>query len=154
MEEDEHEDKKMTTEASAEDRRCVQGIGDNDIDGSGSTTGPVDWQQQGSVDFTCYRAANSNTVSSLSIRCLVLILFSSDYFFLFAARNTISIAIMRKIFLYQVYINLAYVPPTYTRVKKLRVLMINKDVRKYLARKKRNEILIWCWNNSGNASNS
>ena len=53
---------------------------------------------------------------------------------------------MGKIFLYQVYTNLAYVPPTYRRVKKLQVLMINKDVRKYLARKNGNEILIWSWN--------
>ena len=54
---------------------------------------------------------------------------------------------MGKIFLYQVYTNLAYVPPTYRRVKKLQVLMINKDVRKYLARKNGNEILIWSRNN-------
>ena len=40
-----------------------------------------------------------------------------------------------------------YVPPAYRRVKKLRVLMINKDVRKKLARKNGNEILIWSWNN-------
>ena len=41
----------------------------------------------------------------------------------------------------------AYVPPTYRRVKKLRVLIINKDVRKCLARKNGNMILIWSWNN-------
>ena len=55
---------------------------------------------------------------------------------------------MRKIFLYQVYTNLLYVPPVYRRVKKLRVLMINKDVRKSLALKKGNENTIWIWNNS------
>ena len=55
---------------------------------------------------------------------------------------------MRKIFLYRVYTNLAYVPPMYRRVKKLRVRMINKDVRKSLAIKKGNEILIWSWNDS------
>ena len=33
------------------------------------------------------------------------------------------------------------------RVKKLRVMIINKDVSKYLARKNGNEILIWRWNN-------
>ena len=55
---------------------------------------------------------------------------------------------MQKIFLYQVYTNLAYVPPTYGRVKKLQIIMINKDVRKYLARKKGNENPIWNWNDS------
>ena len=55
---------------------------------------------------------------------------------------------MQKIFLYQVYTNLAYVPPTYRRVKKLLVLVINKDVHKHLARKKGNENPIWSWNNS------
>ena len=46
------------------------------------------------------------------------------------------------------YTNLEYVPPKYRRVKKLQVLMINKDVRKSLARKKGNENPIWSWNNS------
>ena len=36
--------------------------------------------------------------------------------------------------------------PTYD---KLRVLIINKDVRKLLARKNGNENPIWSWNNSG-----
>ena len=55
---------------------------------------------------------------------------------------------MRKILLYQMYNNLAYVPPTYRRVKKLRVLIINKDVRKSLQRKNGDENLIWTWNDS------
>ena len=75
-----------TTEVSEEDRRRVQGIGEYDGGDSGLTMGPVDWQQQRSVDFTCYRVANSNTVSSLSYHCLVLILFSLDSFFLFTAK--------------------------------------------------------------------
>ena len=54
---------------------------------------------------------------------------------------------MQKIFLYQVYTNLAYVPPTYRRIKKLQVLVINKELCKSLARKNGNEILIWIWNN-------
>ena len=54
---------------------------------------------------------------------------------------------MRNIFLYQVYTNLAYVPPTYRIVKKLQVLMINRNLRKSLAHKNGNEILIWSWNN-------
>ena len=54
---------------------------------------------------------------------------------------------MLKIFLYQVYTNLAYVTPTYSRVKKLRVLTINKNLRKSLASRNGNEILIWIWNN-------
>ena len=67
-----------TMEASTEDIQRVQGIRDDNGGGSGLTTGPVDWQQQRSVGFTCYRVANSNTVSSLYICCIVLILFSSD----------------------------------------------------------------------------
>ena len=55
---------------------------------------------------------------------------------------------MRKVFLYQVYTNLAYVLCTYSRVKQLRVLVINKDVLQSLARKKGNKILIWRWNDS------
>ena len=54
---------------------------------------------------------------------------------------------MLKIFLYQVYTNLAYVTPTYSRVKKLRVLTINKNLRKSLASRNGDEILIWIWNN-------
>ena len=34
----------------------------------------------------------------------------------------------------------------YRRVKKLQVLIINKDICKYLALKKGNDILIWSWN--------
>ena len=40
----------------------------------------------------------------------------------------------------------AYVPPTYRRVKKLLVLIINKDVRKSLVHKNGNDILVWRWN--------
>ena len=137
-----------TTYSSVKDRQCVQGILGKDGGGIGSTTSPMGWKQERGVDFPCYHVANSNTVLSLSRRCLVLILFSSDYFFpLFTTINTISTAIMRKMFLYQVYTNLAYVRRTYRRVKKLQILLINKDVRKSLARKNRNEILIWSWNN-------
>ena len=106
-----------TNEALAEDIRRVQGIGDDNGGGIVLMTGPIDWQQQQSVDFPCYRVANSNTVSYFSHCCLVLIFFSSDYFFLFTARNTISTEIMRKIILYQVYTNLTYVPPAYRREK-------------------------------------
>ena len=69
-----------TTEVLADDRRRVQGIRDDGGGGSVLTTILVDWKQQRTVDFPCYRVANSNTVSSLSCRCLVLILFPSDYF--------------------------------------------------------------------------
>ena len=41
----------------------------------------------------------------------------------------------------------AYEPSTYRRVKKLRVLIKNKNLRKSLARRNGNEILIWSWNN-------
>ena len=70
----------MTTDALEEDRRCVQGIKDKDRGVIISTAGLVDWQQQRSVDFLCFQIYNSNTVSSLSSRCLVLILFSPDSF--------------------------------------------------------------------------
>ena len=85
-----------TTDASSKDRQSIQGIEDDDGGGSGL-------QRRRSVDFTFYCVANSNTVSSLSYRCLVSVLFSSDsFFFLFTARKTISTATMWKIFLYQV----------------------------------------------------
>ena len=70
------------------------------------------------VNFPSYRVANSNTVSSLSRRCLVLIFLLLYSFFSFVSRNTISTAIMWKIFLHQVYTNLAYVTLTDKRVKK------------------------------------
>ena len=57
-------------EASEEDRIRVQGKGDDDGGGSGSTARPVDWQQQRSVGFTCYRVANSYTISSLLVAAL------------------------------------------------------------------------------------
>ena len=83
------------TEVLAEDRQRIQGIRDDDIGSSGSTMGPVDWQLQRSVNFPYYCVANSNTVLSLSHRFLILILFSSDYFFSsFTARKTISTEIM------------------------------------------------------------
>ena len=66
-----------TTDTSAEYRWYAQGIGDKDGGGRGSTTAPVDWQQQWGVDYPCYCVATSNTVSSLSCCCLVLIYFSS-----------------------------------------------------------------------------
>ena len=137
---------KNKTDASAEDIRCVQGIEDNDGAGSGSTTGLMGWQRQWSDDFTCFQVANSDTVSSISSYFIVLILISSDFFFLFATWNTISTAIMRKILSYQVHTNLVYIPPTYRGVKKLWALMINKELRKSLARKKGNENPIWRWN--------
>ena len=42
-----------------------------------------------------------------------------------------------------------YVPLCTGELKKPRVLIINKDVRKCLAPKNGNEILIWIWNNPG-----
>ena len=68
-------------EASLENRPRDQGIRDDDGGGSGSTMGPMDWQQQHNINFPCYRDANSNTALSLSHHFLVLIQFSSDYFF-------------------------------------------------------------------------
>ena len=135
-----------TTEVSAEDRRRVQWIRDNNRGVRGSTTGLVDWKRQRSVYFNCYRVTNSNTVQSLYRCFLVLIFFHQIRLFLFTARNTISSEVMRKIFLYQVYINLAYTPPYVQESKKLRVLMINKDLRKSLARKNGNNIHIWSCN--------
>ena len=54
---------------------------------------------------------------------------------------------MQKIFLYQVYTNLAYVPPMYRRFLKIRVLIIKKNVPKSLASINKNYIFIWSWNN-------
>ena len=42
--------------------------------------------------------------------------------------------------MYQMYTNLTYVLPMYTRVKQLQVLVINKDIRKYFAQKKETRI--------------
>ena len=137
-----------TTEALEEDRRRVQGIRDDDGDGSGPKMGLVDWQRQQSVDFPCYRVANSNTISSLSRRCLILVLFSSDSFCLVHCKKYYQYCNhTQNIFVSSVHY-LAYVPPTYRRVKKLRVLMINKDTHTSLAHKNGNDILIWIWNNS------
>ena len=87
---------------------------------------------------------------TLSRLCRVPVLFWYCFhqilFFLFDAQNTISTVIMRKIFVYQIYTNLAHVPPTYRRVKKLEVLIINKDVHKSLAHKNGNDNPIWSWN--------
>ena len=69
-----------TSETLTEDRRRVQWIKDDNGGGSGSMTGPMDCKRQQSVDFTCYHVVNSNTVSYLYRRCLVLILFSSHFF--------------------------------------------------------------------------
>ena len=137
----------MTTEASVEDRKRVQGMGNNSRGGSGSTTDPVDWQQQWCVDFPCYRVANSNTVLYQSCYCIVFIFFIR----LFPPRSQqviLSVLKSYKKVLYQVYTNLLYVPRTYRRLKNLRVLIINKDERKSFESKNRNEILVWSWNNS------
>ena len=90
---------------------------------------------------------------TVTLSCLCLFAVSFWYcfhqiLFFFAARNTISTANMLIIFLYQVFANLEYVPPMYRTVKKLQVCMINKAVRKSLACKKGNYILIWSWKNS------
>ena len=130
-------------EALAEDRQRVQGIRYNDGGSSGSKTGLVNWQRQRSVYFPWYCVANKNTVSSMSCRCLVLIFFSSYFFFPSSLQEILSV--MQSCGKY--VFNLAYVPPTYRRVKKLQGLMINKDVHKSLAPKKGNEIIIWNWNN-------
>ena len=84
-----------TTEASAEDRRRVQGIGDNDGGESGLATGPMDWQQKCSVNFPLI-FANSNTVLYISCCCLVLILFSSYSFIFCSLQEIISVLQSRK----------------------------------------------------------
>ena len=82
---------KTKMEAPAEDRRRVQGIGNNNWGIRGSEKGPMYWQRQQSVNFPCYRVANSNTVSSLSRCCLVLILFSSDSFIFSLLQERLSV---------------------------------------------------------------
>ena len=89
---------------------------------------------------------------TLSRLCLVAVSFWYCFhhipFFSLSAWNNISTAIMWKLFLYKVYTNLSYVPPTYRRVTKLQFITINKDVHKSLARKKVNENPIWSSNDS------
>ena len=77
--------KTTTTEASAEDRRRVQDIGDDDEGGSGSTMHPVDWQRQ----------------RTLSLLCLVAVQFWYCFHqitFFFTSKNTIKTAIVQKYF--------------------------------------------------------
>ena len=57
-----------------------------------------------------------------------------------------------EIFMYQVYNNLAYVPPKCRRVKQIRVISINKNLRKALASRNGNGIFIWSWNNPSQSS--
>ena len=52
----------MKMKASDEDRQRIQGIVDNNGGGISLITGPMDWQQQQSVDFPWYRVADSDTV--------------------------------------------------------------------------------------------
>ena len=80
-----------TIEELAEVRRCVQGIRDDNRGSSGSTTGPMDWQWRQIVNLPCYPFANSNTVSSMSRFCLVLILYLSDSFFTRSLQERLSL---------------------------------------------------------------
>ena len=105
-----------TTEGLAEYRWRAQCIRDNDGDSSSLRKGPMDYQQRGSVNFRYYRVVNSNTFSSIYGCCLVLMIFSLYYFFMFTTRKTINTAIMLKIYLYLVYTNLSHVTPTYSIV--------------------------------------
>ena len=77
--------------APAEDIRRVQWIEDDDRGGKRFTTGLVDWNRQRSVIFTCFQVANSNTVLSMSSRCIVLILFSSDSLFPLLLQEILSV---------------------------------------------------------------
>ena len=141
-----------TTGASEEDRGRVQGIGDNNRGGSVLTTGPVDWQQQQSVDFPCYCVANSNTVSSMSCLCLVAVSFWYCFhhipFFRSMQKILPKLQSCGKYFCIKCALTLCMYPLRKGELKKLPVLIINKDVRKYSARKKGNYILIWSWNDS------
>ena len=137
-----------TTEVLAEDRRRVQGIGNNDGGGSGSTTGPADWKQQRNVNFPCYWVANSNTVSSLYSCCLFLIFFYQIPFFVCCKKYYQYCNHAENIFVPSVH-QPCVCTPCIQESKKIRVLKINKDVCKSLARKKGNEILIWSWNDPG-----
>ena len=137
-----------TKNALAEDRQRVQGIKDENGDGSESTTGWWIGNNNRVLIFLTFM------LLTVTLSRLYIVAVSFWYFFirslcyLFAAWNNISTAIIRKIFLYRMYTNLAYVPPTYRIKKTLRVILINKYVRKYLARKKGNENPIWSWNDS------
>ena len=134
-----------TTESSAKGRRCVQGNGDNKGGVSGSTTAPVDWQQQRSVDFPFYCVSNS-IPSSL---CLVAVLFGYCFrqipFFCSLQEMLSVLQSCRKYFLPSVH-EPCVCTPYVQESKKLRVLMINKQVRKSLVYKNGNEMIIWIWN--------
>ena len=110
-----------TTEASVEDRRRVQGIGDNSGGDSKSMTVPVDRKRQRSVYFLSIVLL---TVT-MSLLCLVAVsfwyCFSHITFLPVHCEKTIKTAIVQKIYLYQVYTNLAYASPTYRRVKNYEV---------------------------------
>ena len=100
-----------TTEASVEDRKRVQVVKDNNRGVSGSTTVPVGWQQQRSVDFPCFQVANSNIVLSLYSRCLVLVLFLSDSSFLGLLHEILSVLqSCRKYFCTKCTLNLRMYP--------------------------------------------
>ena len=75
----------------------------NDRGSSGLTTVPMNWKQQQSVNFPCFRFANSNTISFLSCRCLVLVLFSSYSFFFFSLQERLSVLQSCGILFNQVY---------------------------------------------------
>ena len=96
--------------------------------------------------FRCSCVANINTVLSLSCCCLVLIFLSSHLCFYCFLQDRLSVLKKIKI-LYQVYTNLAYIPPSLMRVKKLRVLMSNKNLCMLLVIINGNNIIIWSWKN-------
>ena len=139
--------KATTIDVSVKDRWRVQGIKDDDGGGSGLTMGLVDWQQQRSVDFPCFRVANSNTVSSLSSRCLVLVFFHQIPFFRSLHEILSVLQSCGKCFCTKCTLTLRMHPLCRGEFKK-RVLMINKDIRKSLAHKNGNNNPIWRWKNS------
>ena len=72
-----------TTDASAKDKRFVQGIEDDNGGCSGSTTGSVDWKQQHSVVFPCSK-------SSYGLICTEVFFIVFVDIFLFIGRSTVN----------------------------------------------------------------
>ena len=146
-----------TTEASAEEDDNEDFNNENGGIGEGYMTCPMyqrqRWRRQRLDDRPDW-IGNDNGVSvflaialltvTLSRLCIVAVsfwFFSSDSFFSFTARKTISTAIMRKNLCTKCTLTLL-MSPTHRIVKTLRVLIINKKLRKSLANKNGNEIII------------
>ena len=122
-----------TTEASAEDRRRVQGIGYDDGGGSGWTKGPLDWQDNKVLVFLTIVFL----IVTLSCFCLVVVfvlyIFHQIPFFCSLQEILSVLQSCRKYVCNKCTLTLRMYTVR-TGEKKLRALIINKDIHKSLAR--------------------